>query len=127
MIDSCRPRKLEPGLAQTYSNPIDLRTSTMTSEPVRSAVKTSEMTGASVSAAGDIGGGAVRLGSAGCAATFAGTAAKAAAPAAAPTAAPFRKFRRLTTGLVSLAMSAPRCRGYLLTYITGFATDARAQ
>src|ERR671933_451754 len=33
MIDSCRLRKLEPGLAATYSRPSDLMTSTMKSEP----------------------------------------------------------------------------------------------
>src|ERR1041384_1944878 len=35
MIDSCRPRKLEPGLAATYSKPSDLSTSSMKSEPPR--------------------------------------------------------------------------------------------
>src|SRR6266850_6329224 len=35
MIDSWRPRKLEPGLAATYSKPSDLRTSTMKSDPLR--------------------------------------------------------------------------------------------
>src|SRR5437868_9761226 len=34
------PRKLEPGLEATYSNPRDLITSTMKSEPGRSAVET---------------------------------------------------------------------------------------
>src|SRR5579863_6855979 len=109
MMDSCRPRKLDPGFAQTYSNPMDFRTSTMKSDQVRSAVRTSEMTGASVSAVGDIGGGAVRFTSGtGWAAMLGGTAAKAAAPAAAP----FRKFRRSTTGLVRLTIHAPRLRAY---------------
>src|SRR5262245_8510317 len=35
MIDSCRPRKLDPGLAATYSKPIVFSTSTMKSEPLR--------------------------------------------------------------------------------------------
>src|SRR5438105_8882829 len=35
MIDSWSPRKLEPGLAQTYSKPSDFRTSTMKSDPLR--------------------------------------------------------------------------------------------
>src|SRR6476659_955968 len=35
MIDSCRPRKLDPGLAATYSKPSDFSTSTMKSEPLR--------------------------------------------------------------------------------------------
>src|SRR5579864_1314008 len=93
------PRKLDPGFAQTYSNPSDLITSTMKSDPVRSAVKTSAPDGTSVSAAADMGGGTLRFGSAGSAARLAGTAANAAAPAAAP----FRKSRRSTTGLVFFA------------------------
>jgi len=101
MMDSWMPRKLDPGFAQTYSNPSDLITSTMKSDPVRSAVRTSVAAGTSVSAAADMGGGTVRFSSAGSAAMLAGTAAN----AAAPTAAPFRKFRRSTTGLVRLAMS----------------------
>src|SRR5580693_7252265 len=40
-MDSCRPRKLEPGLAQTYSKPMYFRTSTMKSEPGRSLVRIS--------------------------------------------------------------------------------------
>src|SRR5690348_12454132 len=43
-MDSCRPRKLDPGLAQTYSKPRDLRTSTMKSPPGRSAVSASTLT-----------------------------------------------------------------------------------
>src|SRR5579863_8490094 len=95
------PRKLDPGFAQTYSKPSDLITSTMKSDPVRSAVSTSATDGTSVSAAADIGGGTTRFGSAGRAATAAGPATNAAAPAAAP----FRKFRRSTAGFESLAMS----------------------
>src|SRR5258708_22930129 len=41
MIDSCSPRKLEPGLAEMYSKSRDLITSTMKSEPGRSVVSTS--------------------------------------------------------------------------------------
>src|ERR1700680_2736688 len=100
MMDSWMPRKLDPGFAQTYSNPSDLITSTMKSDPVRSAVRTSAPDGTSVSAPADIGGGTTRFNSAGCAETAAGPAANAAAPAAAP----FRKFRRSTTGLGCLAM-----------------------
>src|ERR1700674_980389 len=81
------PRKLDPGFAQTYSNPSDLITSTMKSDPVRSAVRTSAPEGTSVSAPADMGGGTVRFSSAGSAA------------------APFRKFRRPTTGLFCFAMS----------------------
>src|SRR5882672_3442610 len=95
------PRKLDPGFAQTYSKPSDLITSTMKSDPVRSAVRTSAPDGASVSATADMGGGTTRFSSAGGAATAAGPAAK----AAAPTAAPFRKFRRSTSGLLRSAMS----------------------
>src|SRR5579863_6192453 len=98
MIDSWMPRKLDPGLAQTYSNPNDLITSTIKSDPVRSAVRTSVTDGTSVSAAADMGGGATRFASAGpgfAAETADGTAAS----AAAPTAAPFRNFRRLISFL----------------------------
>src|SRR5690348_3058181 len=95
------PRKLDPGFAQTYSNPSDLITSTMKSDPVRSAVSTSATDGTSVSATADIGGGTTRFTSAGGAATAAGPAAN----AAAPTAAPFRKFRRSTTDFGCLAMN----------------------
>src|SRR5579863_5675875 len=95
------PRKLDPGFAHTYSNPSDLITSTIKSDPVRSAVRTSETDGTSTSAAADMGGGTARFSSAGGAATAAGPPAN----AAAPTAAPFRKFRRSTTGLGCLAMS----------------------
>src|SRR5262245_27070964 len=35
MIDSCKPRKLDPGLAATYSKPSAFSTSTMKSEPLR--------------------------------------------------------------------------------------------
>src|ERR1700688_3538321 len=81
----------------------------MKSDPVRSAVKTSATAGTSVSATADMGGGTTRFGSAGSAAILAGTAANAAAPgtapsSAAPAAAPFKKFRRLTTGFVCLAI-----------------------
>src|SRR5580692_6968860 len=91
MIDSCSPRKLEPGLAQTYSIPRDLMTSTMKSEPLRSVVRTSPGEEGS-SASGEIGIAAGTLG--------AGVAEASAVPGialtvAAPTAALFRKLRRL--------------------------------
>src|SRR5262245_34167278 len=35
MIDSCKPRKLDPGFAATYSKPSVFSTSTMKSEPLR--------------------------------------------------------------------------------------------
>src|SRR5882672_2495567 len=93
------PRKLDPGLAQTYSNPRDLITSTMKSDPVRSAVRTSAFEGVPVSASGDMGGGTVLTSSTCCcAATVPGAAAKAAAPAAAL----FRKFRRSTANFFGL-------------------------
>src|SRR5687767_10004943 len=41
MNDSCSDRKLDPGLAATYSKPSDLNTSTMKSDPGRSVVITS--------------------------------------------------------------------------------------
>src|ERR1700722_16524391 len=101
MTDSCRPRKLDPGLAHTYSNPSVLSTSTMKSEPVRSAVRISTLEGVPTSASGDIASGIARRSSAGCAATVPGTAAKAAAPAAAL----FRKFRRSTSTFLGLVIA----------------------
>src|SRR5258707_10247872 len=84
MMDSCSPRKLEPGLEQMYSMLSDLMTSTMKSEPVRSAVRTSAGEGVPTSASGDIAGGCVepRSGT-GCFAGKGGVAADSAAPAAA--------------------------------------------
>src|SRR5262245_25366787 len=41
MIDSWRPRKLEPGLAHTYSKPRALIVSTMKSDPARPPVSAS--------------------------------------------------------------------------------------
>src|SRR5579871_383171 len=69
----------------------------MKSDPVRSAVGTCLTEGTSVSAAGDIAGGAVRAASAGA---FAETAAGTAASATAPTAAPFKKCRRSISAFV---------------------------
>src|SRR5258705_441430 len=57
MMDSCSPRKLEPGFEQMYSMLSDLMTSTMKSEPVRSAVRTSAGEGVPTSASGDNAGG----------------------------------------------------------------------
>src|SRR5690349_17402975 len=101
MTDSCNPRKLEPGFEQTYSMPSDLMTSTMKSEPVRSAVSTSAREGVSTSAAGDTGGAEVdpRSGTG----SFVGTAG-AAASAAAPAAALRRKSRRGMPLLFGFAM-----------------------
>src|SRR5258707_13150248 len=59
MMDSCSPRKLEPGFEQMYSMLSDLMTSTMKSEPVRSAVRTSAGEGVPTSASGDTAGGCV--------------------------------------------------------------------
>src|SRR5665213_1404244 len=105
MIDSCSPRKLEPGFAQTYSNPSDLITSTMKSEPVRSTVSTSTLDGVPTSASGDIGGGApgaTRGGTVG-----APTTAEFVASIAAPAAAPFRKSRRGSGTFLNFAMASP--------------------
>src|SRR2546429_7944701 len=102
MIDSWRPRKLEPGLAHTYSKPSDLITSTMKSDPERSMVKTSIFDGVPTSASGDIGGGAAAARGAGAAdAPVTGFATSTAAPAAAP----FRKSRRSTTVFFLFAMT----------------------
>src|SRR6266576_3583479 len=110
MNDSCSERKLEPGLAATYSKPSDLSTSTMKSEPGFSTVNTSPGETGSVSAANwaaDGDGAVPRWGSAAARDTCCGSCAPrtgtgptiAAAPAAALAAAPFRKPRRLTRSL----------------------------
>src|ERR1700724_1030277 len=90
MTDSCRPRKLEPGLEQTYSIPSDLMTSTIKSDPERVSVRTSSFAGAPISdSAGRGDGGALRA-SICCAREVVGLAAN----AAAPTAALLRNARR---------------------------------
>src|SRR5580704_10497404 len=90
MMDSCRPRKLEPGLEQTYSMPSDLITSTMKSEPERVSVRTSSFDGVPISASAGRGGGGVLRASICCAREAVGFAAN----AAAPTAALLRNARR---------------------------------
>src|SRR3977135_538579 len=103
------PRKLDPGLAQMYSNPRDLITSTMKSDPVRSAVRTSAFEGVPVSASGDMRGGTGRSNSdCCCAATVPGAAANAAAPAAAL----FRKFRRSTVKFFGLNITIHLCPAF---------------
>src|ERR1700682_1782079 len=97
MIDSCRARQLEAGLAVAYSMPSDLMTSSMKSDPGRSLVSTSTREGADVPGAGSglaATGAAVRT----CAAS--GTWAAIAALAAAP----FKKPRRSTGLLPEVAM-----------------------
>src|SRR5579883_1009506 len=90
MIDSCSPRKLDPGFEQTYSIPSDLITSTMKSEPERLSVNTSSFAGSPISASGGTGVGGTLRASSSCARTAVGVAAS----AAAPTAALFRNARR---------------------------------
>src|SRR5579862_2068983 len=80
MKDSCRPRKLEPGLAAIYSMPSVLNTSTMKSEPGR----TLRVTSTAVPVAGF---------RAACWARAIGAVAASPAP---PAAARFRKPRRPT-------------------------------
>src|SRR3974390_634349 len=93
-MDSCSARKLEPGLEQTYSKPSFLITSTMKSEPGRSAVSTSTVDGGSTSLAATAAMGRVGLsyGSGACAVACSVVAVSAAAPPAAL----FRKLRRST-------------------------------
>src|SRR5215471_21574946 len=98
MIDSCSPRKLEPGFAQTYSKPSDLNTSTMKSDPLRwLSPRTWTSPGGLASAAAvmiGVVGAAVACAGAGwvdCASTVEPTIA--AALASAPV---FRKLRRCT-------------------------------
>src|ERR1700730_9460178 len=90
MIDSCRPRKLDPGLEQMYSMPSDLMTSTMKSEPERVSVRTSSFAGVPISASGGMGGGGTLRASICRAREAAGLAASTAAPPAAL----FRNARR---------------------------------
>src|SRR6266849_6098027 len=90
------PRKLEPGLAATYSKFRALRTSTMKSPPGRSVVSTSISPVGSFSF-GKLGADAGRDAPA-CGACAAGGAAPPANAAAPVTAALFRKLRRLTAG-----------------------------
>src|SRR6516162_1290651 len=97
MIDSCRARKLEAGIAAMYSKPRNFRTSTMKSAPGWSSVKTStSVEGGSVSAANSL-----AVGKA--AETARAVCVCAASPklgfvtrAAVLIAAPFKKPRRLT-------------------------------
>src|SRR6267378_1555539 len=97
MIDSCKPRKLEPGLEAIYSRPRDLRTSTMKSDPDRSIVKTSTLEGSSsfgiIRAVADW---------AGIACGAASVEALATSPAA-PAAAPFKNLRRSTESFFAMA------------------------
>src|SRR6266850_4107864 len=104
MIDSCRPRKLEPGLAATYSKPSVLRTSTMKSDPLRwlsrrtctspgpMASPAAVMIGVTPWAAGARGAG--RAGDAACAVNSPDDPTMAAAPASAPF---WRNSRRCST------------------------------
>src|SRR5258706_7625321 len=96
------PRKLEPGLAATYSKFSALSTSTMKSPPGRSVVSTSTSPAGSVSR-GAIGAGDGTLAGGACAPAAPGT--SAAAPAAALVAAAlFRKSRRFTEGCFGIAV-----------------------
>src|SRR5258705_9952572 len=97
MIDSCKPRKLEPGLEAIYSRPRDLRTSTMKSDPDRSVVNTSTLEGSS--SFGIIGAVADWDGIACGAAIVEALATNPAAPAAAP----FKNLRRSTESFFAMA------------------------
>src|SRR5713101_643129 len=105
MIDSCRPSKLEPGFAATYSNPSVLITSTRKSDAGCSTIRGRPPDGGvSVSAANwafDAAAGAGRAGaSGGCGRATDGWVTS----AAAPTAAPRRKPRRPTEPFVDSAI-----------------------
>src|ERR1700676_27977 len=100
MKDSCKPRKLEPGLAAMYSMPSVLNTSTMKSEPGR----TLEVTSTTAWVSGF---------RAACWASAMGAVAASPAP---PAAARFRKPRRPTRvfevdirGLLILHSSSDEC------------------
>src|SRR5215470_11828897 len=95
MSDSCRPRKLEPGFAATYSKSSVFRTSTMKSPPGRSVVSTSTAGDGSLSRGSGGTPGVAGRASAGvsCAAPGDAPVATTAAPV---TAACFRNLRRPT-------------------------------
>src|ERR1700730_3866604 len=97
IIDSCKPRKLEPGLEAIYSRPRDLRTSTMKSDPDRSVVSTSTLEGSSsfgiIAAVPDLAG----------TARGAAIAEVLATSPAAPAAAPFKNLRRSTESFLAIA------------------------
>src|SRR5690242_4480192 len=101
-MDSCRPRKLEPGLAQMYSKPSDLMTSVMKSAPGRSVVRASRTGGVPVSTSLGIGRTAAGRDCSGCCALAAGLLA---ASAAALPAAVLRKLRRSSDVFRDLAMA----------------------
>src|SRR5215471_21154843 len=104
-MDSCRPRKLDPGLAKMYSNPRVRRTSTMKSEPGCSAVRTSTLGTGSFSAVAT-----AALAEPVAPACWADTAGGEATRAAAPHAVPFRKLRRPTEVFFEMAMGPlPGC------------------
>src|SRR5260370_28770920 len=101
MMDSCRPRKVEPGFAQMYSMPNDLMTSTMKSDPGRSVIRMSAAKGFPVSASSDIFGASAEVFAVeSCAAAAALPATSAATPAALP----FRKSRRSTVFFLKYPM-----------------------
>src|ERR1700723_3875393 len=117
MMDSCRPRKVEPGFAQMYSMPRDLMTSTMKSDPGPSVVTTSAARGFPVSAVACIFGGPAEVFGVG---TCTAPAAFPATSAATPAALPFRKSRRSTELFLKCAMvlrNRGPCHGKAL-YIT---------
>src|SRR6185436_13141674 len=105
MIDSWMPRKLEPGLAATYSRLSALSTSTMKSPPGRSVVTTSASSEGSVSrgATGALAG-ATAAGA--CGVAWAPTAAAPPTRAAPVTAALFRKSRRSTDPFFAISLSS---------------------
>src|SRR5689334_10828544 len=112
MTDSCRPRKLEPGLAQMYSKPRDLRTSSIKSEPERSTVSVSTLeTGRGSVSFASTGVAAARRGSDCCATAAPWPATSAAVP---PTAL-LKKLRRPTDVFLVFAITPPP--EYRLDYI----------
>src|SRR5437773_11807691 len=107
MRDSCRPSKLEPGLAATYSTPRSLRTCVMRSEPGRTTARAvagglilpesrASCSGTGAGAPAAVGAAPGRPAPAPWASDISAFVTSAAAPAAALAAAPLRKPRRLT-------------------------------
>src|SRR5436853_292420 len=105
MIDSWMPRKLDPGLAATYSRLSDFNTSTMKSPPGRSVVTMSASSDGSLSR-GAIGAVAGAATAGVCGAVCAAAPAAPPTRAAPVTAALFRKSRRSTDPFFDISLSS---------------------
>src|SRR5215470_14923343 len=108
MTDSCSARKLDPGLAQTYSMSSERSTSTIKSDPQWSVVRASTSGGTAVSARGSCTGGLFLRPRGPPGRSYnAPTAASFEVLTVTATAAPFRKFRRVGENFRGLAIFVP--------------------